>query len=665
MRGNGNKALRLRLMGVPLAAAALLVSAQVDVEPARYPAVTGEVRVQAAHEVGGLDRTEPIRLTTTAVGLTWPDGDAHEAAVRVSDDGETWGAWVPIHADDHRPDTTEASGSAEESSEAVYTGGARWVQFQFEGGEPSVAYVDTTGSTLDLKSKLKVQVDRLAWSRQDRALASPAQPDIQSRSVWGGDACVGEDVSYSTRTRAEVIFVHHTLHSAASNGYGPDEVADLLYAMCAYHVDVRGWHDIGYNTLIDQYGRIWEGRGGGQDLPVRGAHAAGFNSSSIGVAFIGDHELSAPSALAQDAFVDFAAWRMDVAHIDPRSVPVVISRDSPTYPDGVAVPLRSVSGHRDVSPTGCPGTVGYSLLNSLAERIALVEGPRLWGGWPAVDPVPGNRVEGYEPTEFAFQLNVESDWHFTLEAPDGTVLVEQRGTGLSAAIPWDPDEMLEWGRYTAAVTATPVDGSPAPRPASFTFTLGDFTPPFFDDEESPQEWAIDRVYQLGITTGCDDLRFCPLGDVERWQMALFLTRVWDAVSGPSPAGPAREFVDLEGYSPETVAAVGRLSALGITSGISETEFAPHQPVTRWQMALFLHRLLTGLDVTVPETEAPEFTDVTDPAILEAVADLYRLGVTTGTSEATFSPNDIVTREQMAAFLARSVTTVFATESPDP
>lgn len=151
---------------------------------------------------------------------------------------------------------------------------------------------------------------------------------------------------------------------------------------------------------------------------------------------------------------------------------------------------------------------------------------------------------------------------------------------------------------------------------------------------------------------------------ERWQMALFLTRTWDAVSGPPPEGSAQDFEDLEGYSPETVAAVGRLSALGITSGISETEFAPHQPVTRWQMALFLDRLLTGLGVAVPETEVPEFTDVTDPAILEAVADLYRLGVTTGTSESTFSPNDVVTREQMAAFLARSVTTVSATESPD-
>ncbi len=494
-------------------------------------------------------------------------------------------------------------------------------------------------------------------------MAATDQPDILPRSAWGGSACVAEDVTYSTRTRADVVIVHHTLHSAAANSYGPDDVADLLYAICSYHVGVRGWNDIGYNTLIDQYGRIWEGRGGGQDLPVRGAHAAGFNSASIGVAFIGDHQLSPPSQAAQDGFVDFASWRMDIAHIDPRSRPVVISADSPTYPDGVPVPLRAVSGHRDVSTTGCPGSVAYSLLDTLAERIALVEGPRLWGGWPTVDPVPGNRVEGYQPTEFAFTLNVASDWHLTLDAPDGSLLIDETGTGLSGRVPWSPPNTLDWGRYTVAVTATPTDGTPPPTPASFTFTLGDFTPPFFDDEDSPQEWAIGQVFDLGITTGCADLQFCPRDHVERWQMALFLTRTWDAVSGPPPGGVVIEFGDLDGYSPETIAAIARLSALEITRGVSETEFGPGAVVTRRQMALFLDRVLADLDVPIPDTELPGFLDVEDQETWAAVSNLYRLGVTVGTSDTTFSPDVDVTREQMAVFLVRVVATVSATPTP--
>lgn len=656
---------RMRVVGVPIAAAVLFALGQVDVQPAHYPAVTGEVRIDRSHAVGAIHRTDPIRLTTTAVGASWDSAIRGDAAVRVSDDGDTWGPWTPIHPDDHGPDPDSGEGTTSAvTSEAVYTGGADWIQFQFEGDEPSISFVDTSGSTLDLESRLKVQLDRLVWGRSDQVLAAVDQPDILPRSAWGGSACVGDDVAYSTRTRAEVIIVHHTLHSAAANRYGPDDVDDLLYAICSYHVGVRGWLDIGYNTLIDQYGRIWEGRGGGQDLPVRGAHAAGFNSSSIGVAFIGDHEYSAPSAAAQDAFVAFASWRLDVAHVDPRSTAVVVSRDSPTYPDGVPVPLRAVSGHRDVSSTGCPGTVGYSLLDTLAERVALVDGPRLWGGWPTADPIPGNRIEGYRPTEFAFTLNIPSDWHLTLDAPDGSRLIDETGTGTAGRVPWAPAPSLEWGRYTVRVTAAPTDGSPAPRPAAFTFTLGDFTPPFFDDEDSPLEWAIDRVFDLGITSGCADLRFCPREDVERWQMALFLARTWDAVSGPPAQATPIEFVDLDGYSTETVDAIERLSGLGITTGVSTSEFGPSAIVTRRQMALFLDRLLVGLGVAIPQMGDPGFLDVDEPGTWQAVVDLYRLGITTGTSETAFSPDLAVTREQMAAFLARVVATVSSTDSPD-
>ena len=304
-------------------------------------------------------------------------------------------------------------------------------------------FVDTTGSALSVIDRATAQVARFGWSRDGRVLASPDQPPIQPRSAWGGQDCVAEDVEYSTRTRVEVLFVHHTIHSANANGYQPSDVPDLLYAICSYHVGVRGWHDIGYNTLIDSSGTIWEGRGGGVDQPVRGAHAAGFNSTSVGVAFIGDHNFAAPTAAAQDAFVAYGSWRLDLAHVDPRSTPVVVSRDSPTYPDGVAVPLRAISGHRDVSTSGCPGNVGYNLIGTLTERIAQVGGERLYGGWPTVDPVPGNRVEGYQPITFDFSLTSESNWNFELRTPEGDLVIADSGTGSTGSIPWAPAPTFE------------------------------------------------------------------------------------------------------------------------------------------------------------------------------------------------------------------------------
>ncbi len=661
MRGRqrAGSGLRLRAFGVPFAILAVLALSELSVEPSRYPPVVGEHRLEA-QGAGALHRSQPIALTTTAVGLAWPDGGSGDGAVRVGDDGATWGPWVPVHPDDHGPDSDSGEGDDVVASEAVYTGGAAWLQVQWEGaGEPVVEYVDTTGSTLGLVDRVTAQLGRLRWGTETSVLAAPDQPEIFPRSAWGGQDCAAEDVEYSTRTRVEVLIVHHTIHSANANAYSPGDVPDLLYAICSYHVGVRGWNDIGYNTLIDASGRIWEGRGGGVDLPVRGAHAAGFNSSSVGVAFIGDHNVAPPTAAAQDAFVAYGAWRMDVAHIDPRSVPVVISRDSPTYPDGVAVPLRAVSGHRDVGTTGCPGSIAYNLLGSLTDRILAVGGERIYGGWPAVDPIPGNQVEGYEPTAFDFAMTTTSDWVFQLVTPDGEVLILERGTGTEGSIDWSPDETLVWGTYVASLTATPIGGQPAPRPASFEFVLGDFTPPFFDDEDSPHEDAIDTVYDLGITTGCSEMRFCPLEDVERWQMALFLTRLW-AVAGMEPVPPGDPmFVDIEAYPPMTRVAIEELAALGITSGVAPDLFDPGSTVSRAQMALFLDRTLRVLGVPTPDTQLTAFTDLVGQPqqVVDAVARLAQLGVTTGTSATSFEPSGVVSREQMATFLARVITTI--------
>src|SRR5438270_297915 len=71
-----------------------------------------------------------------------------------------------------------------------------------------------------------------------------------------------------------MAFVHHTENP---NGYGASEVPAMLLAIYVFHRFVRGWDDIGYNFVVDLYGRIWEARAGGIDEAVTGAHAGGFN----------------------------------------------------------------------------------------------------------------------------------------------------------------------------------------------------------------------------------------------------------------------------------------------------------------------------------------------------------------------------------------------------
>ena len=62
----------------------------------------------------------------------------------------------------------------------------------------------------------------------------------------------------------------------------------ILRSIYAYHVQANGWNDIGYNYLVDRFGQIWEGRYGGITRNVVGAQTLGFNTGSVGIAYIGD-----------------------------------------------------------------------------------------------------------------------------------------------------------------------------------------------------------------------------------------------------------------------------------------------------------------------------------------------------------------------------------------
>ena len=69
--------------------------------------------------------------------------------------------------------------------------------------------------------------------------------------------------------------VHHT---AGANGYTAAQSAAIVRAIQIYHVKGNGWNDIGYNFLVDKYGQVFEGRYGGVERNVIGAHAEGFNT---------------------------------------------------------------------------------------------------------------------------------------------------------------------------------------------------------------------------------------------------------------------------------------------------------------------------------------------------------------------------------------------------
>ena len=212
------------------------------------------------------------------------------------------------------------------------------------------------------------------------ATAATARPRIISRAAWGANESIRRaDPDYSDTVKA--AFVHHTVQS---NSYSPSESAALIRSDYLYHVRTRGWNDIGYNFLVDRYGRVFEGRYGGVTRAVLGAHAGGFNTNSTGVALLGTFTSARPTAPMLAALHRLLAWKLDLTHVDPRGHTVLRSAGGANtrYPAGRRVVVNTILGHRSTSYTTCPGNPTIARLGPSAGPWPGSGGPRSTAATP-------------------------------------------------------------------------------------------------------------------------------------------------------------------------------------------------------------------------------------------------------------------------------------------
>ena len=121
---------------------------------------------------------------------------------------------------------------------------------------------------------------------------------------------------------------------------------------------------------------------------------------------------------------------------------------------------------------------------------------------------------------------------------------------------------------------------------------------FTDDDPSIFEDDIDKIATAGITLGCnppDNTEFCPNDVVTRGQMAAFLTRALGLTDG---AG-ADLFTDddISVFEDD----IDRIGTVAVTLGCNPPDndkYCPNEPVTRGQMAAFLHRALADVDLQI-------------------------------------------------------------------
>ena len=165
-------------------------------------------------------------------------------------------------------------------------------------------------------------------------------------------------------------------HTTGASDYTSAEVPAMIRAIYAYHTQTLGWSDIGYNFLVDRFGRLHEGRWGGMDRPVIGAHTGGFNTNTVGVAALGDHETSPVPEAVMTGFGQLLGWKLGLYGADPYGRTTLTSGggDSNRYPAGQAVEFNVVSGHRDASFTLCPGQYLYPRLSEIRSEAAAFMG---------------------------------------------------------------------------------------------------------------------------------------------------------------------------------------------------------------------------------------------------------------------------------------------------
>ncbi|MFI6638605.1 N-acetylmuramoyl-L-alanine amidase [Streptomyces sp. NPDC050504] len=200
------------------------------------------------------------------------------------------------------------------------------------------------------------------------------RPPITSRADWSADESISPEApGYLSGGKVKAVVVHHT---AESNAYTCADAPKVVRGIYAYHVKQLGWKDIGYNFLVDKCGTVYEGRKGGVDRPVQGAHAYGFNAETTGVSVLGTYTDAAPSQAAMTSVARIAAWKLGQYGVDPAGTTTLTAGDKGTnyfgksWAKGAQLSFPVIHGHRDGYNTQCPGNAFHQQLAALRTMAA-------------------------------------------------------------------------------------------------------------------------------------------------------------------------------------------------------------------------------------------------------------------------------------------------------
>lgn len=352
------------------------------------------------------------------VGVKVPGEPGAEGSVRLrtSADGRSWSKWSAVAFEDDGPDPNTDEPAAR-GSVPIWTGTQRYVQVSGAPRGSEIHVVDPGPDPVAPRAS---------------AMASPSKPGIITRAGWGADESIRRGTpSYAASLQLAVV--HHT---ATTNSYAKSESDNIIRSIYAYHVKTNGWDDIGYNFLIDRYGQIFEGRYGGIDRNVIGAHSMGFNTGSTGISMLGTFASAKPPEIAMSSLKRILSWRLDQGTVDPTTSVTYVSNGSNKYPEGQRVTLKRVIGHRDVGETTCPGLPVQETL-TYVRNAALRDGlPKLFDAKVSRAAITPNSDGIADALKLTGRFSSAMNWKTEVLDAAGKSLYALSGSGATLSVNW-------------------------------------------------------------------------------------------------------------------------------------------------------------------------------------------------------------------------------------
>ena len=383
-------------------------------DTADHPVSSAPVIVE--HPLTGLGGGETIRelhqdQPFSMVALTANDLSGTSTRVRAKKADGSWGPWYEAEAldgvgDDPACAPPNRCAPTVKGTDPVFVGRTTDVQIAVTrpagatptpddspaktdlGYRPATVEQPLTGNlNAVLISPPRAPVD-ITWTPPEAATTPGVPPAIIGRAQWGANESMlcGNPV-YDNGVRAGVV--HHT---AGSNDYAPQDSAGIVRSIFEYHTRTLGWCDIAYNALIDKFGQVFEGRAGGMDRPVEGAHTGGFNQNTWGVAMMGNFEVVPPTPIQLRTTGRLLGWRLGLDRVDPKGT-VVLTSDGGSFthfPRGTTPTLPTIFTHRDVGNTECPGNAAYAQMDLLRDTAAHFNSP--FGSKDLADELRGGAI---------------------------------------------------------------------------------------------------------------------------------------------------------------------------------------------------------------------------------------------------------------------------------